>query len=112
MLAGGLVEREIVDSISPETVRRTLKKRSQALAERMLVPAAPVGQYPGAIDSPRLLEQSYWALTSLGAYWPRSSLGVGAGATGKAGFSNEPRPVLRLEDSWNSGDAQAGKSSR
>ena len=26
MLAGGLVEREIVDSISPETVRRTLKK--------------------------------------------------------------------------------------
>ena len=41
MLAGGLVEREIVDSISPETVRRTLKKRPQALAEGMLVPATP-----------------------------------------------------------------------
>ena len=26
MLADGLVEREMVDSISPETVRRTLKK--------------------------------------------------------------------------------------
>ena len=41
MLADGLVEREIVDSISPETVRRTLKNPTQALAEGMLVPAAP-----------------------------------------------------------------------
>ena len=31
MLAGGLVEREIVDSISPETVRRTLKKTISSL---------------------------------------------------------------------------------
>ena len=31
------MEREIVDSISPETVRRTLKKLRQTLAERMLV---------------------------------------------------------------------------
>ena len=31
MLAGGLVEREIVDSISPETVRRTLKKMTSSL---------------------------------------------------------------------------------
>ncbi len=41
MLADGLVEREIVDSISAETVRRTLKKRTQALAEAVLVPTAP-----------------------------------------------------------------------
>ena len=49
MLADGLMEREIVDSISTETVRRTLKKTNssprsatgQALAERVLVPAAP-----------------------------------------------------------------------
>ncbi len=40
MLADGLVEREIVDSISAETVRRTLKKRTQALAEGVLVPSA------------------------------------------------------------------------
>ena len=44
LLAGGLAEREIVDSISPETVRRTLKKPAQALAEGMLVSAAP-GQF-------------------------------------------------------------------
>ena len=31
MLADGLVEREIVDSISPETVRRTLKKTNSSL---------------------------------------------------------------------------------
>ena len=31
LLAEGLVEREIVDSISPETVRRTLKKTSSSL---------------------------------------------------------------------------------
>ena len=37
LLADRLVEREIVESISPETVRQTLKKRTQALAERMLV---------------------------------------------------------------------------
>ena len=49
MLADGLVEREIVDSISPETVRRTLKKTNssprfptgQALAEGVLAPPAP-----------------------------------------------------------------------
>ena len=41
MLADGLVEREMVDSISAETVRRTLKKRTQALAEGVLVPTAP-----------------------------------------------------------------------
>ena len=41
MLADGLVEMEIVDRISTETVRRTLKKLPQALAERMLVPPAP-----------------------------------------------------------------------
>ena len=37
MLADRLVEWEIVEIISDETVRRTLKKRTQALAERMLV---------------------------------------------------------------------------
>ena len=31
MLADGLVEREMVDSISPETVRRTLKKTNSSL---------------------------------------------------------------------------------
>ena len=31
MLADGLVELEIVDSISPETVRRTLKKTNSSL---------------------------------------------------------------------------------
>ena len=40
MLADGLVEREIVDSISPETVRRTLKK-TKSLGEGVLVPPAP-----------------------------------------------------------------------
>ena len=40
LLADGLVEMEIVDSISLETVRRTLKKRTQALAKRMLVSTA------------------------------------------------------------------------
>ena len=40
MLADGLVQREIVESISAETVRRTLKKRTQALAEGVLVPPA------------------------------------------------------------------------
>ena len=37
LLADRLVQCEIVDSISPETVRQTLKKRTQALAEGMLV---------------------------------------------------------------------------
>ena len=37
LLADRLVECEIVDSISTETVRQTLKKRTQALAERVLV---------------------------------------------------------------------------
>ena len=37
LLADRLVEREIVESISRETVRQTLKKPTQALAERMLV---------------------------------------------------------------------------
>ena len=37
LLANGLVEREIVKSISTETVRRTLKKPAQALAEIVLV---------------------------------------------------------------------------
>ena len=41
LLADRLVESEIVASSSPETVRQTLKKRTQALAERVLVhPAA------------------------------------------------------------------------
>ena len=41
LLADRLVECEIMESISPETVRQTLKKRPQALAERVLVhPAA------------------------------------------------------------------------
>ena len=41
LLADRLVEWEIVASSSPETVRQTLKKRTQALAERVLVhPAA------------------------------------------------------------------------
>ena len=41
LLADRLVECEIVESIHPETVRKTLKKRTQALAERVLVhPAA------------------------------------------------------------------------
>ena len=34
LLADRLVEREIVESISRETVRQTLKKTTQALAER------------------------------------------------------------------------------
>ena len=37
LLADQLVECEIVDSISTETVRQTLKKRTQALAKRVLV---------------------------------------------------------------------------
>ncbi len=37
LLADRLVEWEIVESIHPETVRKTLKKRTQALAERVLV---------------------------------------------------------------------------
>ena len=37
LLSERLVECEIVDSIHPETVRKALKKRSQALAERVLV---------------------------------------------------------------------------
>ena len=37
LLADRLVEREVVESISRETVRQTLKKPTQALAERMLV---------------------------------------------------------------------------
>ena len=37
LLADRLVECEIVESIHPETVRKTLKKRTQALAERVLV---------------------------------------------------------------------------
>ena len=41
LLADGLVEREIVESISPETVRQTLKKPTQALAERVLVHPVP-----------------------------------------------------------------------
>jgi hypothetical protein len=39
LLANKLVELEMVDAVSYETVRRTLKKRSQAMAERVLVPA-------------------------------------------------------------------------
>ena len=41
LLADRLVEWEIVESISPETVRQTLKKRTQALAEGVLVHPAP-----------------------------------------------------------------------
>ena len=41
LLADRLVEREIVKSISPETVRRCLKKPVQALAEGKLVHPAP-----------------------------------------------------------------------
>lgn len=37
MLADGLVEREIVESISTDAVRRTLKKPAQTLVERVLV---------------------------------------------------------------------------
>ena len=58
LLADRLVEREI--SISPETVRQTLKKRTQALAERMLVHPAPGnrgvrvrhGRRAGSLPSP------------------------------------------------------------
>jgi len=39
LLADKLVELEIVDAISYETVRRTLKKRHQAVAETALLPA-------------------------------------------------------------------------
>ena len=39
LLADKLVKLEVVDAVSYETVRRTLKKRPQALAERVLVPA-------------------------------------------------------------------------
>ena len=41
LLADRLVECEIVDSISTETVRQTLKKTNQALAEGVLVHPAP-----------------------------------------------------------------------
>ncbi len=41
LLADRLVEGEIVASISPETVRQTLKKRTQVLAERVLVHPTP-----------------------------------------------------------------------
>ena len=45
LMADRLVECEMVESISPETVRQTLKKRTQALAERRLVhPAAKQGR--------------------------------------------------------------------
>ena len=37
LLADRLVECEIVESISTETVRKTLKKRTQALVEGVLV---------------------------------------------------------------------------
>ncbi len=37
LLAGRLVEMEIVERISEETVRKTLKKRDQAVAEAVLV---------------------------------------------------------------------------
>ena len=40
LLADRLVECEVVESISYETVRQTLKKRTEALAERVLVPPA------------------------------------------------------------------------
>ncbi len=45
LLADRLVECEIVESIHPETVRKTLKKRGQALAERVLV--HPAGRQCG-----------------------------------------------------------------
>ena len=41
LLADRLVECAIVDRISPETVRQTLKKRTQALAKGVLVHPAP-----------------------------------------------------------------------
>ena len=41
LLADQLVECEIVDSISTETVRQTLKKTNSSLAERVLVHPAP-----------------------------------------------------------------------
>ena len=41
LLAEQLVEQEIVESISTDTVRRTLKKPAQALAEGVLVHPAP-----------------------------------------------------------------------
>jgi transposase len=40
LLASGLIQREIVDTISHETVRQTLKKPAQAWVEEGLVPSA------------------------------------------------------------------------
>ncbi len=37
MLANELIKRRIVTKVSAETVRRVLKKRTQAVAEEMLV---------------------------------------------------------------------------
>ena len=45
LLANRMVEFEIVERVSSETVRRTLEKPAQALAEGMLVHSAP-GQRP------------------------------------------------------------------
>ena len=60
LLADRLVECEIVESISPETVRQTPKKRTQALAEGVLVHPAPRqrrvrvrdGRRAGSLPSP------------------------------------------------------------
>ena len=41
LLADRLVEREMVDSIRTETVRKILKKQAQALAETVLVHPTP-----------------------------------------------------------------------
>ncbi len=56
LLADKLVERTLVDSISDETVRRTLKKRSEALATPGMVPpdgqcrvCLAHGRYPGFV---------------------------------------------------------------
>jgi transposase len=46
LLANRLVELEIVESISDETVRRVLKKRSQALAEEAVVHRTDHGGLP------------------------------------------------------------------
>ena len=59
LLAGKLVELEVVDSISYETIRRTLKKRDKALAKRNVVHSTGQcricslhGRSPGSIRTP------------------------------------------------------------
>ena len=73
LLADRLVEREIVESISTETVRQTLKKRTQALAERVLVHSAG-GQFGVCLRHGGRaggLPASLWGQRGSGLLWTR-----------------------------------------